>query len=75
MLPIRVLKKTEGKILTILEASLEGQKLEATKSLIRQEIGELYSYADYDDSQFETTGNGTTHIDSFTTHDGNGTHG
>ena len=47
MLPVRVLKRTEGKILTILEASLEGQKLEALKSLIRQELGLLFSYADY----------------------------
>ena len=49
-LPLSTLKNVEGKILTILEAIIPqvqdgGIQLEATKSLIRQEIGRLYSWA------------------------------
>lgn len=44
-MPRRRLSKAEGKILTIIDASIaDKQQCEAIKSLIRQEIGELYSW-------------------------------
>lgn len=60
MLPLKIVKRIEGKIYTILEASLDDpDKLKALKSLIGQELGVLYDYATTGESQFETTSTGT----------------
>lgn len=44
-MPSYKLRKVEGKVLTIVDAAIsDKQQCEAVKSLIRQEIGELYSW-------------------------------
>jgi len=48
MIPVKKLKRVEGKILTLIDSVLpEGQQNMSTKSLISQIFGELYAYADF----------------------------
>lgn len=43
------LKRVEGELLTIIEASIpEKKQCEAVKSLVRKSIGYLYSWADFE---------------------------
>jgi hypothetical protein len=47
-LSIGKLSHVEGRILTIIEASIvDKQQCEAVKSLVRQELGVLYSWCSY----------------------------
>lgn len=60
MLPIKRLKQTEGKLLTLIDAILpEGNQSKATKDIVKQITGELYSYADYSESFEYTINDGT----------------
>lgn len=60
MLPVKRLKNVEGRLLTIIDAVMQsGQQAESVKSLVRQTIGDLYSYADYSQAEFTMTTSST----------------
>lgn len=53
MLPINKIKNVEGRLLTLIDASLpEGKQSKAVKDMVRSIMGNLYSYADYSSSAF-----------------------
>lgn len=67
-LPRYKLSKVEGKILTIIDASISDKRqCEAVKSLVRQEIGELYSWTTDDPPMSAARINGTLNTGPFNT--------